>query len=439
VARASIVAAVIVTLMPATAVAQRAITGLRTTIDFTGYTGAGLDASPAAGQLDTDEWAVTGLSGGNTTFGGGPYETGSYAMGPSIGGVANGGLYAFDVGTNDPAFGWQAAVGDLLPGTFTVRFVNNTGATITNATLSFEIWVKNDSNRSTTVDVAWAVDAGAFTTLAGGNVTSGQNTDGGAWTLNAKTIALAGATVPAGGLLLLRWTTADLAGTGGRDELALDDITIALPGCGDGDVVGEACDDGDNTDGDGCAADCTVEHGYTCSGEPSACTSTCGDGLIASDEVCDDGDTDAGDGCDATCGMESGWDCIGEPSICEAAGVCGDGVVGIAEGCDDGDVDDGDGCSATCGTEPGWQCTGEPSMCVADIDGDGVTNDADNCPEQPNPSQADADGDGQGNACDDLGGDGGGNGGCDAGGDAPLSILLVLVMILAGMQPRRVE
>jgi cysteine-rich repeat protein len=348
--------------------------------------------------------------------------------------VSAGGLYAFTVEGTDVAFGWQAAstpTSELLPGMFTVRFVNQTGATITDPTLSYDVWVKNDSARATSVDVEWAVGAGAFTGLAAGNVTSGAGADTGAWTPTTRTLVLTGATIPAAGILSIRWTSADVpGGSGGRDELALDDLTIALPGCGDGDVVGEDCDDGDNDDGDGCAADCTVEHGYLCSGEPSACVSTCGDGLVASDEVCDDDGTDAGDGCDGACAIESGWDCVGEPSICEAAGVCGDATVGIAEGCDDGDTDDGDGCSGTCGTEPGWQCTGEPSMCVADIDGDGVINDADNCPEQPNPSQSDADGDGQGNACDELGGDDGGNGGCSAGG-APGCALMLLAGLLA--------
>ena len=37
--------------------------------------------------------------------------------------------------------------------------------------------------------------------------------------------------------------------------------------CGDGILApGEACDDGDNDGGDGCAADCKVESGFTCSG-----------------------------------------------------------------------------------------------------------------------------------------------------------------------------
>jgi YD repeat-containing protein len=40
---------------------------------------------------------------------------------------------------------------------------------------------------------------------------------------------------------------------------------------------------------------------------------------------------------------------------------------------------------------------------IVDADGDGVADDADNCPALPNPDQADTDGDGIGDACDDQG------------------------------------
>ncbi len=44
-----------------------------------------------------------------------------------------------------------------------------------------------------------------------------------------------------------------------------DGTTCALPSCGDGILdTGEACDDGNNRAGDGCAPDCTVEAGTTC-------------------------------------------------------------------------------------------------------------------------------------------------------------------------------
>jgi hypothetical protein len=38
-------------------------------------------------------------------------------------------------------------------------------------------------------------------------------------------------------------------------------------------------------------------------------------------------------------------------------------------------------------------------MCDLDIDGDGVNNGVDNCPEVFNPNQLDTDGNSQGNAC----------------------------------------
>ncbi len=134
--------------------------------------------------------------------------------------------------------------------------------------------------------------------------------------------------------------------------------------CGDGLVQAEeGCDDGDATGGDGCSASCTVEPGWSCSGEPSICTQTCGNGDVEAGEACDDGDTSSADGCSATCTIESGWTCAGEPSACVRN--CGNGIIASPlESCDDGDGTGGDGCSATCQTEPGWQCTGQPSVCT---------------------------------------------------------------------------
>lgn len=58
--------------------------------------------------------------------------------------------------------------------------------------------------------------------------------------------------------------------------------------CGDGVVdVGEECDDGGTSGGDGCSAACLVESGYVCSallvegGEGSSvCASSCGNGAV---------------------------------------------------------------------------------------------------------------------------------------------------------------
>jgi cysteine-rich repeat protein len=65
-------------------------------------------------------------------------------------------------------------------------------------------------------------------------------------------------------------------------------------GCGDSIVgPGEQCDDGNNTDGDGCSANCILEY--------------CSDGILQVGlfEQCDDGNNTDGDGCSHDCLLET--------------------------------------------------------------------------------------------------------------------------------------
>ena len=96
-------------------------------------------------------------------------------------------------------------------------------------------------------------------------------------------------------------------GPGGEPIGPAPESDIVPPVCGDGDVIGEACDDGNTTAGDGCSTTCTVEAGWQCTGSPSTCTAICGDGLVRDGEACDDGNSTAGDGCSAACTVESGY------------------------------------------------------------------------------------------------------------------------------------
>ncbi|MHC4837767.1 MAG: DUF4215 domain-containing protein, partial [Planctomycetota bacterium] len=111
----------------------------------------------------------------------------------------------------------------------------------------------------------------------------------------------------------------------GRGGLGPYHITIEVGGgCGDGfQDPGEACDDGNLRNGDGCSERCTVE-------------ANCGNGGLDAGEECDDGNRVNGDGCDATCAIEIG---------------CGNGRIEVGETCDDGNNNDGDGCSADCQIE----------------------------------------------------------------------------------------
>lgn len=159
-----------------------------------------------------------------------------------------------------------------------------------------------------------------------------------------------------------------------------DDLNDSCPEgavCGDGVTDGHDCDDGNPTTGDGChGMACTVETGWTCAGEPSACSPICGDGLVLGAETCDDGGTSGGDGCSTTCGIEPGYICVGSPSNCST--VCGDGLIRGEEVCDDGGTTAGDGCNGACQVETGYACAGEPSAC-ATVCGDGIIAGAETC------------------------------------------------------------
>ncbi len=85
---------------------------------------------------------------------------------------------------------------------------------------------------------------------------------------------------------------------------------------------GEACDDGNTVNSDGCSALCIIE------------TAVCGNRRIELGEECDDGNTLDGDGCNPACKIESA--------------VCGNRRIELGEECDDGNVLDNDGCSSVC-------------------------------------------------------------------------------------------
>jgi cysteine-rich repeat protein len=145
------------------------------------------------------------------------------------------------------------------------------------------------------------------------------------------------------------------------DVVLIPDVVVpdAVPPSSCGDAVvdpGEACDDGNRVDGDGCTATCTaIEPPWHCV-FPGAPCQLCGDGVRESAEICDDGNTEGGDGCAADCmEVEWGFNC-GEPGT--RCVICGDGVLRDPEVCDDGNRTSGDGCRFDCAAiEPGWECT----------------------------------------------------------------------------------
>ncbi len=163
------------------------------------------------------------------------------------------------------------------------------------------------------------------------------------------------------------------------------------PVCGNSLVeIGETCDDGNTTPGDGCSATCQTE-------------AICGNGVREGGEACDDGNLVNGDGCSDTCTIEGPAPVCGNSLVegaeicddgdttdantcnldCTALTSCGDGTVqdpngeAVSEACDDGNTSNGDGCSFICEVEgpPGAVCGNNIIEAGEECDGTAYTID----------------------------------------------------------------
>ena len=182
---------------------------------------------------------------------------------------------------------------------------------------------------------------------------------------------------------------------------------LMLTTCGDG-LVEEECDDSNLDDGDGCASDCTIEDGWTCSGEPSVCSDI--DECADEADVCPENAT-----CENTvgayrCTCNEGYTLDAE--LCVDIDECADGT----SACDDNAA-----CTNLDGT---YDCT-----CNDGFEGDGFTCE----PVEDGSSSDDSGSDGAGS---DGAGDGGsgddspGSKTCGtAGGPAPLFWFAVLALV----------
>lgn len=199
-------------------------------------------------------------------------------------------------------------------------------------------------------------------------------------------------------------------GDGDGDGIDPDIMQPPAEDCGDSivDTSREACDDGNNEDGDGCWGNCLgVEPGYICreAGAPCQPIARCGDGAVIFPEQCDDSNKMSGDGCSESCKVEIGYKCdagaacvkttcgdaviegaeMCEPSLdegctsqcqfapdCSGEGACtsecGDGLV-LGEDCDDGNRQNGDGCDETCKVEEGYTCEVDEGECERGANG----------------------------------------------------------------------
>ncbi len=192
------------------------------------FVGEGLQAEALTGQLDSDAWLINGCSDGDSQFSS-PYLNGDFARGLSNGGESIGGLYSFLVSENNYALGLQATSSDLSPGELVLKVENKSGFAIERLELSYILWIFNDQNRSQKISSAYSFDNINYTPIAFSEQSSAITADQEPqWEDSTFVFALDLSPIENNSFFYLKWLLEDDAGSGSRDEWAIDAIGIKI-------------------------------------------------------------------------------------------------------------------------------------------------------------------------------------------------------------------
>ncbi len=194
--------------------------------NFDGFTGEGFSPSPATGKLHSGNWRVTGMSDGDGTFDD-TYTTGDFARGTSTGGVTTGGVYAFTVAEGVTILGVQPGASDFTPGAFTLKLENTTQSTIEYLDLSYDIYVYNDQDRSSSFNFAYSLDDENYNQVPALDYTTPEALDEApVWVKIERSATLLGLNFEPGNFIYLQWNSDDVGGSGSRDEFGLTNISL---------------------------------------------------------------------------------------------------------------------------------------------------------------------------------------------------------------------
>ncbi|WP_075083061.1 PEP-CTERM sorting domain-containing protein [Mariniblastus fucicola] len=223
----------------ATADISLAVDGVAVTEDFNSFTGTGFSPTPSAGQLDSNTYRVTGLSDGDGSFGG-THDSGDFARGTATGAVSTGGIYSFEVAPGDFAAGVQPTGSDFNSGAVTIRLSNDTGVDLNYLDVQADAFFFNDADRSTRWTFeASLLDFDAFY-VPFFSIDSEETADiAPEWQLQSVGgLFELPVSIANGQQVFIRITGEDLAGSGSRDQFALNEFSVtgfnAVPEPGSG-------------------------------------------------------------------------------------------------------------------------------------------------------------------------------------------------------------
>ncbi|RZJ73314.1 choice-of-anchor D domain-containing protein [Flavobacterium sp.] len=200
----------------------------------TAYKAAGFSPNPTvAGRLNSNAWDVRGFDFGTLGFGG-TQTVDDFGRGQITAPVLTGGLYAYTElpGTvANPAFMVQPAATDFNPGSIVLRVRNNGTTNMTQLSVSYNLFIRNDEGRANSFNFSHSNDDVVYQAVPTLDYISPEAPDAFQWTAvgvsPARSTIITGINVAPGQYYYLRWTSEDVSGTGDRDEFGLDDIVIS--------------------------------------------------------------------------------------------------------------------------------------------------------------------------------------------------------------------
>ena len=142
--------------------------------------------------------------------------------------TATGGCYAWVLGGDNHALGYQPTEDEFTAGFFAAQISNATGRIVREMTVSYDIICRNNENRSTGMDLQYSRDGVSYETVAGMGFVSVEAEDSSpTWQTQPRSIRIKLSPVlSAGQCIFLRWSSDDVGGAGSRDEIGIDDVGI---------------------------------------------------------------------------------------------------------------------------------------------------------------------------------------------------------------------
>jgi VCBS repeat-containing protein len=183
-------------------------------------------AMASSGQLDSNVWRVVGLSDQtNPAFGFTGASGGDFGRGLINGDPVTAGVYT---PVNDRALILQPTGAELEAGGFIeARIQNTSGATATSFDIGFDWAYRNNATRGENMQLAYSTDGTTFTSVAAASFTTPTAIDNTTanFTNQNEQVTIAG-TVADGGYLYLRWIHVASVGSGSRDEVGIDNVSV---------------------------------------------------------------------------------------------------------------------------------------------------------------------------------------------------------------------